>query len=157
MLMDTTEQAGPPSRPSTSKPCANLGAGSERLPDYQAYIASPAWRCLRAKALERDGHRCRLCDAADDLEVHHRQYPARWDLDSLDALTVLCRPCHDRVTNDLRARRYAGAAAPDNPDVGRLTPVADRGATRERVPEIAIPDHRRLSPAHAQLAPRGSA
>ena len=76
---------------------------------YEEYIASPAWRSLRRTALDRDGQRCRLCDAGDDLEVHHRRYPPgrQWLLDSLDALTTLCRLCHDRVTCDLRGRRYA--------------------------------------------------
>jgi hypothetical protein len=43
---------------------------------YEAYINSDAWRSSPARldALRRDDYRCRGCNAADDLDVHHRTY-----------------------------------------------------------------------------------
>ena len=60
---------------------------------YEDYMASSLhWRRLRKEALERDGHRCCLCNSSEDLEVHHRYYPSnnQWELDCLDALYTLC-------------------------------------------------------------------
>ncbi|MGI4797150.1 MAG: HNH endonuclease [Janthinobacterium lividum] len=119
---------------------------------YEAYIASPAWKALRLLALARDGHRCRLCDAGDDLEVHHRRYPpgGRWKLDCLEALTTLCAPCHERTTCELRGRRYASQALPRLGNVIRLTTIGGQGGLCERLPDIALQDHRRVTPADAQ-------
>lgn len=103
-------------------------SGWSRPLSYQAYVLSGEWRALRAKALERDGGRCRLCDSAENLDVHHRRYPRgnRWDLDSLDALTTLCRACHDLTTSTLTARRYERVLSPLPRDVVRLTPRRQR-------------------------------
>lgn len=75
---------------------------------YDQYIASPAWQALRGQAILRDGGRCRLCDAPDDLQVHHRRYPPlrRWSLDGLDALTTLCAACHQLAEERRRAQAY---------------------------------------------------
>ena len=95
-----------------------------RPASYPAYMLSSQWRALRTQALERDGGRCRLCDSSEDLDVHHRRYPrgGRWELDCLDALTTLCRTCHELTTSELRARRYEKALPPLPRDVVRLTP-----------------------------------
>ena len=88
-------------------------------------MTSAAWRALRRAALARDGHRCRLCDGADDLEAHHRRYPprGRWHLDRLEALTTLCGRCHQVTTSELRRRRHAARTRPALGDVVRLTPL----------------------------------
>ena len=126
---------------------------------YEAYIASPAWKALRKLALERDGYRCRLCDAEDDLEVHHRRYPPGrcWALDCVDALTTLCGLCHERTTCELRRRRYASQVSPRLCDVVRLTSIGRQGGLRERLSDIALQDHRRITPADAQRPPGRSA
>ncbi len=102
---------------------------------YERYIAGPEWRALRLKALQRDGHRCRICNSADDLEVHHRFYPSdgRWERDGADALTSLCVPCHDMSTTELRRRRYAARAIPAPRDVVRITPIIERSGSSGRV------------------------
>jgi len=64
---------------------------------YADYINSKPWAILRKQVLERDNHRCRLCDSTDNLHVHHRRYPTaknEWSEDCLDALTTLCQTCH---------------------------------------------------------------
>lgn len=108
---------------------------------------SPSWKALRRDSLARDSHRCRLCDACDDLDVHHRRYPpnGRWDLDCLDALTTLCNPCHQRTTSDLRSRRYLAQARPVVNDVARLTPITTQGGPSERLRDIALQDQQQVS------------
>jgi 5-methylcytosine-specific restriction endonuclease McrA len=61
---------------------------------YRDYLRTPEWRAVRERALMRDGHRCRLCNAPDNLNVHHRTYARRGD-ESLEDLTTLCRGCHE--------------------------------------------------------------
>jgi hypothetical protein len=68
-----------------------LAPGRER---HRIYLQSPEWHALRAEALERDGHCCRVCASREPLNVHHRRYPRPWEVDCLDNLTTLCRSCH---------------------------------------------------------------
>lgn len=89
--------------------------------NYEDYIASSAWRRLREQAIERDGERCRTCNSGEELEVHHRYYPNELGTESLDALTTLCRSCHDRITSLLRERRY-GIQTIDVQDSERIRP-----------------------------------
>jgi 5-methylcytosine-specific restriction endonuclease McrA len=72
---------------------------SERQRAYRAYLQTDGWKRLRREALERDGRRCRLCNSAGDLQVHHRYYPAVWGTETQDALTTLCGRCHDEVAH----------------------------------------------------------
>ena len=67
-----------------------------RTMPYPQYLQSPEWQILREMKLRRDGFRCRLCPSEYRLEVHHALYSPRGDED-LDALVVLCHPCHQRV------------------------------------------------------------
>jgi 5-methylcytosine-specific restriction endonuclease McrA len=62
--------------------------------NYDAYLRSPVWQRKRQQALQRDGYRCRVCDSADQLHVHHRRYPRVLGTETLDDLTVLCSRCH---------------------------------------------------------------
>jgi 5-methylcytosine-specific restriction endonuclease McrA len=66
---------------------------------YAAYLRSDGWRRLRREALERDGHRCRLCNSGLRLQVHHRYYPETLGTETADALTTLCGRCHDVVAH----------------------------------------------------------
>ena len=54
------------------------------------------WARVRAEAIRRDGHACRLCAATAEetqLEAHHRTYE-RWGHEKSDDLTTLCKRCH---------------------------------------------------------------
>lgn len=75
---------------------------------YEEYIRSPLWRTLpaRIEAMQRDGMRCRGCNTAEDLEVHHRRYPAVLGTENVDDLTTLCRQCHEAITTVIRQRRF---------------------------------------------------
>lgn len=60
---------------------------------YSRYLKSPEWEQTREAVKERDGGRCRLCDATSALQVHHRTYERR-GVERLDDLTLLCGDCH---------------------------------------------------------------
>lgn len=63
-----------------------------RMP-YREFLQSPEWAETRRAALELAGHRCQVCNAADRLQVHHRNY-SNVPLETLADLTVLCDDCH---------------------------------------------------------------
>lgn len=63
-----------------------------KLP-YPEFLKTTEWKQIREVALERAGHRCQVCNSADQLQVHHRDYSNK-PLETLDDLTVLCDGCH---------------------------------------------------------------
>lgn len=62
--------------------------------DYEEYIQSEAWRQKRAERLEFANHRCELCNAPNNLHVHHTSYENLGD-EPIGDLVVLCKNCHD--------------------------------------------------------------
>ncbi len=76
---------------------------------YDQYMQSDSWRSKRAERLVIDGHKCRMCAADDQLEVHHRpdSYRLIPNESVQDHLTTLCSECHEAITNIIRSRRYA--------------------------------------------------
>lgn len=68
---------------------------------YAEYLKTDHWQVVRGAALERAGHACQLCNATDDLHVHHRTYERRGQELPSDVI-VLCKRCHEQfhqVTN----------------------------------------------------------
>jgi hypothetical protein len=64
--------------------------------EYRRYLKSWRWWILRRLRLWMDGRRCRMCGAAERLQVHHRDYLHRgrsW-LGELFDLTTCCASCH---------------------------------------------------------------
>src|ERR1700754_1790214 len=125
---------------------AQLGPVRLGREGYEDYIASPRWRRLRAKALERDGHSCRLCDSSESLEVHHRRYPpaGRWALDHVKHLTTLCADCHEAVTCRQREKRYAVISLVGS-EIRRITPAVE--VYREQKAEVRLSVVARIVPA----------
>lgn len=74
----------------------------------QGLYETPRWRQLRAKIIERDGHRCCRCGRPDNLQVHHRRPPRGNEeifFDENNCETV-CRFCHATETaSEIRERR----------------------------------------------------
>lgn len=64
---------------------------------YRAYLQSWRWRfILRPVRVWFDGGKCRLCNSAEFLEVHHRSYThcgGNFLLEFLD-LTTVCHADH---------------------------------------------------------------
>lgn len=55
---------------------------------------------IREKVILRDAHICRYCFAGWNLEIHHRQGRGGGDPNRLSNLLTLCRPCHQRCTEN---------------------------------------------------------
>lgn len=51
---------------------------------------------VRAFVYERDGHKCLICEAADDLTLDHIWPWSRGGSDEPGNLRTLCRPCNSR-------------------------------------------------------------
>ncbi len=70
---------------------------------YQAYLESPLWLDIRARAMMQAESVCGRCGLGRNLQVHHRAYdPATLAGTCLDALTVICRRCHQRAERSKR-------------------------------------------------------
>ena len=103
------------------KPLAKVGKQKpKRQRRFKAFLASAAWKKIRAAALARAGHRCQQieniavpmpdgtysgynghvstrCPATVGLTVHHKTY-ARFGGDELpEDLVVLCKAHHDAL------------------------------------------------------------
>lgn len=65
---------------------------SEHSPEYIAYLASPAWKAERQRALRRASYRCERCGARA-TEVNHKTY-ARLGRELPKDLEALCSRCH---------------------------------------------------------------
>jgi len=65
---------------------------------YQKFLTSNYWRKVRAKVIERDRKKCRLCGAAKFLQVHHKTYKHHGKEHlHLGDLITLCRKCHSKL------------------------------------------------------------
>lgn len=82
----------------------------------------PNWQEQRQRALERDGFRCRVCNAEGLLHVHHirpfREYgyvrgenTAYQQANQLDNLVTLCPACHRRAEAGQQTRSALGGLA----------------------------------------------
>ena len=54
----------------------------------------------RAKAIERDSHKCVICGSSERLEVHHKKYRSDGGSDDMDNLVTLCAQCHIKAHGD---------------------------------------------------------
>ena len=82
-------------------------------------LSKYAWRKLRARALARDGGRCRRCGNGSKLQVHHVVRPQDGGSDDLGNLITLCDRCH-RLTHKAmgkgRRQRLVGGPSPREND-----------------------------------------
>jgi len=53
------------------------------------------WKRLRVEILARDGGRCTICGAENDLHIHHLD--CNRTNDAPENLTALCERCHSRI------------------------------------------------------------
>lgn len=62
--------------------------------EYKHYLTSPWWYRVSAKRKAIDGFKCRECNSAERLEVHHLSYE-RLGHERSDDLITLCMFCHE--------------------------------------------------------------
>lgn len=70
-----------------------LSIKSIRKQNYQEYLKSDEWKQTAQQIKERDNHKCRICRATSDLEVHHLTYARIYNEKPYDLVT-LCNKCH---------------------------------------------------------------
>lgn len=63
---------------------------------YTDYMSSEKWDERKAHTLRRDGNKCAVCGATDDLVIHHVCYSRFGNESNLDLVT-LCDKCHKDV------------------------------------------------------------
>lgn len=83
--------------------------------EYAKKLRDVRWQQLRLRIMERDGWKCRWCDAAEGvtLNVHHKTYVwgnDPWDYPDANFLT-LCEDCHaeDHATRSAAEARLRDA------------------------------------------------
>jgi hypothetical protein len=83
-------------------------------------LSKYAWQKLRARALLRDGNRCRHCGSTVKLSVHHAIRPQDGGRDVIENLATLCDRCHRLTHKAMRRQRITtpgparGAFVDDN-------------------------------------------
>lgn len=64
---------------------------------YAKYLNSTLWRRIKKRLFKDRGYVCQRCRDEGD-QIHHRDYSIETlNGDSLEALVVLCRECHEFV------------------------------------------------------------
>lgn len=88
----------------TRKPAPKPWAGAARPND--ALYNTSRWRTLRARVLKENPN-CAQCGSSEGLTVHHANLPKGNEEAFFDpeALIVLCKECHDRITSAENRRK----------------------------------------------------
>lgn len=63
---------------------------------YEDQLKDPRWLRLRARVMDRDGHKCKRCRRTHNLQVHHLRYKKgayAWQYRPAQ-LETLCGDCH---------------------------------------------------------------
>lgn len=76
---------------------------------YPEYLETPEWQARRNAQVWIDGGRCRVCNSAHLLDVHHRTYERRRGCEEPGDLITLCRDCHG-LFHEYRHLSQAAAA-----------------------------------------------
>lgn len=67
---------------------------------YQEYLASPLWKSIRVKVLDRENNTCQICHIAKADHIHHHNYTyktLRGDKRKLRHLIAICKDCHKKA------------------------------------------------------------
>ncbi|CAM1343575.1 hypothetical protein [Tenacibaculum amylolyticum] len=77
---------------------------------YNGLLFSKEWIAKRKEILERDNYKCRVCNATESLQIHHRQYHFSlilrkfrkpWEYPNRLMIT-LCKTCHQKGHNKFK-------------------------------------------------------
>ncbi len=80
-------------------PSVNWEAISDHIKsmDYQDFLKTPYWKAIAAHTKYKAGYRCQLCNSADNLATHHRNYDIHGrEHAHMQELIVLCNDCHSK-------------------------------------------------------------
>ena len=73
---------------------------SKMQQDYKEWRQTDAWKRIRAKVLNRDGHLCQCCLERQADVVHHltyRNYAGKTVRDIGFNLVSVCNICHEKI------------------------------------------------------------
>jgi hypothetical protein len=102
-------------------------------------LSKYAWQRLRARALQRDGNRCRHCGSTAKLSVHHLVRPQDGGRDELSNLATLCDRCHrlthkamrrQRITTPARGAFVDDIVSPDPLGLEYPSPISEKNGSR---------------------------
>jgi len=77
---------------------------------YRAKLFDKRWKEFRKKIIDRDSSKCIVCNDAENLQVHHKQYHFSelsrtfkdpWEYDPMYLIT-LCKTCHQKGHNKFK-------------------------------------------------------
>ncbi|MBS0653557.1 MAG: hypothetical protein JSR39_08575 [Verrucomicrobia bacterium] len=70
--------------------------------DYQDFLRTPYWKAIAAHIKYRAGYKCQLCNSANNLVTHHRDYGIHgFEHAHMQELIVLCDGCHSKFHDRL--------------------------------------------------------
>jgi 5-methylcytosine-specific restriction endonuclease McrA len=81
--------------------CAANSKWNKNYIPYSKQLRDPRWIAYRDFILTIRGHRCEVCGATNDLQVHHLLYRKNflaWEYSCKDVV-VLCKKCHSKEHN----------------------------------------------------------
>ena len=69
---------------------------SDKINDSQAFdeLYDQFWEMRRHEVMERDGYKCRMCGAGNNLSVDHIKSRGAGGTDEAGNCRTLCLPCH---------------------------------------------------------------
>ena len=105
---------------------------------YKTYLQSPAWKGKRKQAMNRDDHRCALCNNSAE-NVHHKTYD-NIGKEPLDDLTSLCHGCHKEFHKGDLPAITEGEIEYTNPTVSGIFPPSSNNDEMEPPSSIPLPD-----------------
>ncbi len=67
---------------------------------YQDFLKTPYWKTIAAHIRYKAGYRCQLCNNANNLNTHHRDYGIHgFEHANMHELIALCSNCHNKFHN----------------------------------------------------------
>tara|TARA_R110000851_G_scaffold26267_1_gene74713 strand:- start:945 stop:1574 length:630 start_codon:yes stop_codon:yes gene_type:complete len=63
-------------------------------PIYKEYIVSPDWQKMRRWAFYKLGNKCEVCEASENIQIHHNNYGSLGNERPQADLVILCGGCH---------------------------------------------------------------
>lgn len=65
---------------------------------YKDFLKSEYWKIIKARVMKRDGYKCIICGATENLEIHHNTYKHyKQEYRKLKCLDTLCRKHHNEA------------------------------------------------------------
>ena len=82
---------------------------------YQEYLKSDTWGIIRLQRLAVDNNECVLCSERAE-HVHHRRYPKKWGIETVNDLVSLCSACHAKHHLEETETGNRELIIPEDPD-----------------------------------------